>query len=497
MNFVEYINNYAEHVMYVKLHAKKYDDTNELEYHFCKIHVDNNEILSPPSPVSYKEFKRYDIVRKLEGLNEPLWKLDSTTFVNPSKIRDSKPSGQYIKVFLENKTQDELISRDPLIKAKIKELVNKYNRFKKLVKQYNDITNFQNGIAFVLEENSKKWNFISEVGETIFKSDSEEPPIFLNSRLIRLKTGDKVSLVKKEKSNILYYGVYQDIRRCYEKRIAVKQFNKWGFLDEKGTDLIIPCIYDNVSDFELGYSFVTYTPADGRSPVNMLIDKMGRFIHLFDPENIATCEDIDSKYLCEILTHCYKTNVKKRFSQIIEKPLSDFLKLDSDKDFRFVTVEHDYERILPFAKNKVRVVENRKWGVYDVVKKEFIVGFECGYDRIDELIENRAIIKKGDKYGAIDENGNLEVKLEFDYIHDFSADGLAYATIDDNQGISKAGFIDGKGEIKIPFMFDVLKLDVKFDKGIANVCYKGKMFWIKKDGKGYLNPPPEYEKGFQ
>ena len=50
---------------------------------------------------------------------------------------------------------------------------------------------------------------------------------------------------------------YEEVGMLIEGRIAVKHHDKWGFIDEAGQE-VIPCIYDQVSDFEERWFQDTY-----------------------------------------------------------------------------------------------------------------------------------------------------------------------------------------------------------------------------------------------
>lgn len=51
---------------------------------------------------------------------------------------------------------------------------------------------------------------------------------------------------------------YEEVGMLIEGRIAVKHHDKWGFIDESGQE-VIPCIYDQVSDFEERWFEDTYS----------------------------------------------------------------------------------------------------------------------------------------------------------------------------------------------------------------------------------------------
>ena len=80
-------------------------------------------------------------------------------------------------------------------------------------------------------------------------------------------------------------------------------------------------------------------------------------------------------------------------------------------------------------------------------------------------------VKIGDKYGYIDEKGEVSVKAEFEFAQQFS-DGLAAVKIE-----GKKGFIDKTGKIVISAEYDKVE---DFKEGLSVVKKSGIWSYIDK-----------------
>ena len=101
-------------------------------------------------------------------------------------------------------------------------------------------------------------------------------------------------------------------------------------------------------------------------------------------------------------------------------------------------------------------------------------------------VQKRAKNGEG-KFVYIDKQGNLAIKAEFDFAHQFS-EGLACVRID-KSGSEKWGYIDRTGKMVVAPQFDAVR---DFSEGLAAVRIgepkKGKWGFIDKTGKLVIKP---------
>jgi len=443
------------------------------------------------------------IKKELENIGKPLFEVHKSCLVNISHvdINSLKPCGKNkFRLYFKNGVSIPVARGEKKDKLET-ELKKRDNSIKSLdvisFIPYQDITNFQDGIARVLYKGN--YGFISQDNKMLIEPQYEEA-LYLESGLIRIKDINGYKIIDKNNNPITKCGYPNMGKRFFNDRIFVQQGNKLGFLDKKG-EMIIPCIFDSAREFEHDLSLVA------QAQHHFLIDKEGRFVFTLDSELLPEYEDEgENETLAQILAYYYFHKHSKddesykdyhrttKFSDMMkvkEETLRLFKLENFELDFFYHYLKSKYNEVFSLSDKKIAVKDNDgKWKICG--KSEKFIEVEPEYDFIDELIDGCAIVRKGDKYGAIDESGKTIIPLIFSRIYRFS-EGLAFAAIAADNNKLKVGFIDKTGQEKIPFVFDSVFVGTKFEKGITCVSYKGKLFWINNTGKGVINTPPEYE----
>ncbi len=114
--------------------------------------------------------------------------------------------------------------------------------------------------------------------------------------------------------------------------------------------------------------------------------------------------------------------------------------------------------------------KNNKWGFID--EKGNIV-IHAKYDLASQFLDGLARVKVNGKYGFIDKNDNIVIPAKYDYACDFS-EGLAGVKVN-----GKYGFIDKNDNIVIPAKYDYA---YDFSEGLAPVYVNGEYKFIDKNG---------------
>ena len=110
-----------------------------------------------------------------------------------------------------------------------------------------------------------------------------------------------------------------------------------------------------------------------------------------------------------------------------------------------------YSRVEEFENGYAIVQKNGKYGCINDEYKEII---PCIYDEVGPLLHGLFIVSLRDKYGAIDEYGNIKIPLEYSILVDLSLFGpTMLMAVKDN----KFGVINKKNNIIIPFEFDLVQ----------------------------------------
>lgn len=119
--------------------------------------------------------------------------------------------------------------------------------------------------------------------------------------------------------------------------------------------------------------------------------------------------------------------------------------------------------------------QNGKWGFIDE-DGNLVIPYE--FDFILNFSENLAVVRQGDRWGFIDKVGNFAVPLNFECALSFS-EGLA--AVEQN---GKWGFIDKTGHFVIPCTYEDAS---SFENGLAFVRQNDERFFVDKYGNHYEN----------
>jgi hypothetical protein len=196
---------------------------------------------------------------------------------------------------------------------------------------------------------------------------------------------------------------------------------------------------------------------------------------------------IDLKEYNQIQYHLSKLRESKRFENV--KDLENLLV--SEKYFeatiwleKYLITPKQPEEILPVINNKIEsrigVKVNGKWG-FKNESNEIVI--DCIYDQAFDFIDERAIVKKDNKLGVINLDGELCSSFDYDQIHRFS-EGLAAVlryTIDRK---AQWGFINYEGKEVIQLKYDGVK---KFSEGLGMVRLNDKIGFIDFEGNQVID----------
>ncbi len=250
--------------------------------------------------------------------------------------------------------------------------------------------------------------------------------------------------------------------------------NKYSFINSKG-EIKIKTNYDSIQSFENGFAVFEINDKYG------LIDKDGKEVLPAKYENITIEEDcfiVQKEDLSGVLDAKFKSIIDYKFDTI-SKIETAFLVSLCDEDYNtkyglfdikgneIVPVEYD---CINFQKNYFIVENDYKYGLINILGKIII---PVKYDEV--VVENNFIkALKKDKIHLFDFTGNPNGDLKFDRIDDFS-NGFALVGIKD-----KYGFINDLGQLKIPAIYNGA---FDFANGIADVANNGKWGFINTNGE--------------
>jgi len=248
-------------------------------------------------------------------------------------------------------------------------LIEKTGREIRLKNQYNNISDFKNGMAEVWWEGSQKWGCINKKGDEII-------PVIYGTR----------------KS--------PDGKKFYEELAAVINYDmgKWGYIDKAGKE-IVPMKYDHAYDFHEGTAMVESNNLIG------FIDKTG-------------------KEITPIKYHLNSNDFHEGFAAILDGDLGWGFIDKSGKEV--VPCKYDDLRDYSEGMAQFRFKSSIKWGFID---KNGVEVVPCKYDYLHDFREGIAAVSLNGKWGFIDKFGKEIIPPIYENVNDFN-EGYASVKLD-------------------------------------------------------------------
>lgn len=295
---------------------------------------------------------------------------------------------------------------------------------------YDDIHDFDNGFAVV--EKGEKFGVINCAGKVIAPCEFSRAGIV--DGLILIERDGKFAILNSEgvatpfvfdiiDNSHYYWGIGSNREGNY---VSVRINGKWGFIDRETSKFVVPCEYEEVSNYCEGFAVVK---KDGRYGV---VNTDGELItpcvfdKIFDYKNGFALAVREGK--CGVLDSTGQLCIPCRFDRLCDW---DRWWLDGS------------------IYNGLAMVKlNGKYGLINLNGKQTSVSF----DEIKSYYRGFAKVKKNGKYGLVNANCELIVPCKYDEIYG-PEDGPWIVTSG-----NKKGAIDSEGNELIPCIFEDLKL---------------------------------------
>jgi len=285
--------------------------------------------------------------------------------------------------------------------------------------------------------------------------------------------------------------------------LAIKD-KKYGFINLNG-DIIIPLEYDDAFPFYDGYASVKkddkwiYINESGENvlPENYVVGYQPIIDHqaMVYNDKIRSSKKINPllSTMVEYMNKVSKPNYYQSLYNLKTKSLMEFSDYDEISGFyqgkymvvikngKYALVNKKNQLIIPAEYDEIREINNglviakkEKWGIVNL-KNKIIVPFE--YDDLSGFYEGiaHADVAKKSFYINKENQRLINLELDFNWFGNFKQ-GVALVKKND-----KFGYIDKKGNILIPFIYDDA---LPFIKDIALVYLKkgNQCFFINKKG---------------
>ncbi len=392
---------------------------------------------------------------------------------------------------------------------------------------YDFVWPFSNGVAMV--QKNRKYGLINAAGVELAPIIYDTLDFFKKSFAKFLKNGEIGYLNREGKE-------FDEAIELEDAWYKIRKNGKWGFADNKGSIIVIP-IYDDVKPFKDDFATVNKSGKwvfITRAGEQLPYDEIGPFIDGFASVRTRNRYAYVSKYFVEydsvkpfsnqkaIVYKNGKYGIVGKNTIEVVPPQYDYIdnfsnsraKIKKDGQYGYldengaVSVPPTYDEAFAYSNDIARVKKNKKYGFIETDGK--LIG-ELEYADARDFKEGLALVKINQKYGYINTNGKVKIVPMYldgrDYVEGFAQvkdtnnkwvyinkEGLQMPfdeifPLTDSMAlvrkIDKYGFIDAKGKVAIPGIYDEAS---NFRNGLAYVQILGKMpaptrnFYITKRG---------------
>ena len=340
---------------------------------------------------------------------------------------------------------------------------------------YDDVYGIYEGIASV--KRNGKWGGVNTLGKEIIPFDYDEKFYFTKEGYAVVKKDGKWGTINKNAKNILpiiydsrlyfnsdglaeskkdnKYGVvkmdgteilpcqYKEVDYILDGMIAVKESEKWGFVDYTGK-IIIDYRFSNVRGFENNIAYVSDEHG------SYLISKDTRTLQSFSNASLifpVSKTEGDKFYVTYksgkhgLVNESGKTIIPIKYDDIKTFLGAGLIAVQNNDKWGFfdlqgnLKISYLYNEVsYNFENGVIAAKKNNLWGVIDT-SGITVVPFE--YDDMKQR-STYFEVKKGDFYGALDEKGKMVLDCKYDLV-DWYMSSLRYFPVKLN---GKVGYAD-------------------------------------------------------
>ena len=279
---------------------------------------------------------------------------------------------------------------------------------------------------------------------------------------------------------------YQDIKAGSEGRFAVKRMDYWGYLNDKGEE-VISCQYLSASPFSQHRASVDFLEGQG------VIDKQGNWTikpFKYRGANLKLSRIHDDLYIFGAEAHNYEparyglVNSEGKEIYVGNFPLKDngHTVWEINDQGKYGLISYQGERILPTKYDTVSALQEgvvysfEKDDHYGIMNRdgEILVDLDNNFQELYTMSDHYLGVKIDDKYGFVDTLGRLRIANRYDSITHFENSMAAIKLL------GRWGYINRAEALVVQPHFEKA---YPFSEGLAVVKRDGKFGMVNKKGE--------------
>jgi hypothetical protein len=312
------------------------------------------------------------------------------------------------------------------------------------------------------------------------------------TQFITLKKDNKYGIVNYQAEVILPYEFDEISIRGWNSFFRVKKSGKYGYFKSSG-ELIIPTQYDNLEGFYNSKfdHLLKATLHDSVGVINLKNEIVVpiRYKFVNDLNNYFQVElngkrglySLKGEEICKpefdriYTSHSEKSNILFTRSNNLYGIIGDGGKLLFEPQFVKIGYIHDEDLLVNPISNYLNIYQfvkhkNGKYGVFEERHSNLVIPIE--YDSVCQRFDfgesTFFILKKGDKYGVVNNNNEPVISFKYDYlsfnnVREYYLDEKTNIPVVPNEVLvvakknSKYGVIDLKEKIHVPFKYSYIE----------------------------------------
>lgn len=291
---------------------------------------------------------------------------------------------------------------------------------------FDDAAPFMEGLAYFAQDN--RYGFMDRTGNPVFYLECDSVSSFQDG-LAYFSIGGKYGYIDKL-GNTVIKPIYDDADYFQNGIAKVVKKGKCGVINKEGKEIIAP-LYDYIN---INYNFIIATINNQ----DYCFDNKGKK-YLAESYDKITVDEGGRFYMKKNDQYgCANSD-----GTIIASPQYEEVSLIHGKDLaivksnglygvidfqRKIKVPLIYQQITPYNNERLEegilvVTLDNKKGCLNLT--DFSECVPIIYDEIYNYNKGKLVVKKGEKYGVIDQNGKLDIPIKFDEIQLFEDGSVA------------------------------------------------------------------------
>ncbi len=256
-------------------------------------------------------------------------------------------------------------------------------------------------------------SFKSNYPDYPFVSEMETDYKLQNYTFLPIEKNDKWGYINEEGTELI--SPQFDDASLFSEGLAVVEMNgKFGYIGKSGK-IVLPISFTEADPFHNGFALVLVDSLYG------VINRKGEFVIKPEYEDISDfVEDV-----CIVMKNGksgYFSKSGKQLTEIVFDIANDFHEgyaiVSVNEKFGLINslgkfvIEPLYDELISISKERMKASNNEKWGVIDL-RGNTLAAFI--YDDVGEYSDRLALAAMNGKYGYINENGVEKIPLKYLY----------------------------------------------------------------------------------